>query len=131
MKLSTKTEYGLKALIHLAECGQGKPYSLKLIAQKEKLSFSFLEKIFQKLNKAGIVSSHRGVAGGYCLEKPLNEISVKNILDVLDGGVEVFGKMSDVQEGRSLHCKSHLMFSLVDRHIQDSLQKLNLADIIK
>lgn len=131
MKISTKSEYGIRALIHLAECGNGQPYSIQLIAKNEKLPYSFLEKIFQKLKNAGIVESVRGVSGGYKLNKPLDQINVKSIFDVLDDGVEIFGRLAKTNVGDGIHCKSHVLFTVVDKSIQDSLQRLSLADIIK
>ena len=129
MRLSTKTEYGIRALVHLAENLKECPYSITDISEKEGISFSFLEKIFADFKRAGIVTSQRGAQGGYILAKAIEDISIKEIVELLDGGAEPFKSLVDQDKSPKIHCKSHLMLSLVQNKISDALAGVSLADI--
>ena len=85
MKISTKGRYGLRALVDLAVHDNGEPIALASIAQRQKLSLNYLEQVFSVLRKAEIVKSLKGVHGGYCLAKKADDITVKEVLEVLEG----------------------------------------------
>ena len=85
MKLSTKGKYGLRAFIDLAVCGENRPVSLNSIAERQEISISYLEQLMAKLKKAGLVKSVRGVNGGYTVARPVDEISVGDVLRALEG----------------------------------------------
>ncbi len=80
MRLTTKGRYGVRAVINLASAYANRPISIKTIAKQEEISPEFLEQIFFKLKKAGVISSIRGPGGGFVLNKKPAEISVKEIL---------------------------------------------------
>ncbi len=130
MKLSCKTEYGIRALVHLAEHADGQPYRLQEIARHEGLSFSFLEKIFRDFKKAGIVTAQRGARGGYTLAKPLNEISMREIMEALEGSIQPFHALVAQSRAPKLHCKSHLVLSVAQHTIVDSLSAITLDDLV-
>mgnify|MGYP002730707548 CR=1 FL=1 len=88
MKLSTRAKYGLKALIDLGLYSEIEAVSLQSIAGRQNISVSYLEQLMALLKKAGLVKSVRGAAGGYFLGRPAEEISVGDILRVLEGGLE-------------------------------------------
>jgi Rrf2 family iron-sulfur cluster assembly transcriptional regulator len=83
MKITTKGRYGVRAVIYLASSYYNRPISIKTIAAQEKISPEFLEQIFFKLKKAGIINSVRGPGGGFVLSKKTSEISIKDILDAV------------------------------------------------
>ena len=89
MKLSTKGRYGLRAAVDLALFSKEGPISISTIAAREGLSESYLEQLFAKLKKAGLISSIRGINGGYQLAKPAGEISVGDVLRALEGEMVV------------------------------------------
>ena len=84
MKLSTKGRYGLRALIDLAQNSTEEPVSITSIAERQEISERYLEQLMSKLKKSGIVKSIRGAAGGYILARPMEEISVGDILRALE-----------------------------------------------
>ncbi|MDA9101206.1 Rrf2 family transcriptional regulator [Omnitrophica bacterium] len=91
MRFTTKTEYGLICLLYMARNKGGHPVTTKDIVKGEKFSLSFTEKILQKLRAAGIVRSLQGNQGGYELAKDPVEITLKDIIEILDGTTfEVF-----------------------------------------
>ncbi len=85
MKISTKGRYGLRALADLAAYSQGEPIALAMVAARQKISLNYLEQVFGQLRKAGLVRSIKGPSGGYLLAKPAKDITVKEILEVLEG----------------------------------------------
>jgi Rrf2 family iron-sulfur cluster assembly transcriptional regulator len=82
MKITTKGRYALRASLTLARIGKtGTPVSISAIAEQENISTVFLEQIFFKLRKEGIVASVRGPGGGVYFARPLDELTLKEILD--------------------------------------------------
>ncbi|MBI3251796.1 MAG: Rrf2 family transcriptional regulator [Candidatus Omnitrophica bacterium] len=93
MRFTTKTEYGLVCMIYLARHAEAEWVSIKEIAGKERYSVPFTEKILQSLRKAGLVASHQGNHGGYVLARKPSEITLKQIIEALEGGTfDVFCK---------------------------------------
>ena len=86
MKLSTRTRYGTRMILDLAQhFGQG-AIQLGEIAKRQKISLKYLEQIIRPLKKADYVRSFRGAKGGHVLKKPPEEITVAEIVAVLEGG---------------------------------------------
>ena len=85
MKISTKGRYGLRALVDMAANSGEEAVSLTLIAKRQNLSLNYLEQVFGILRKAGIVVSVKGAGGGYRLAKDAAGITVKEILEALEG----------------------------------------------
>ncbi|WKW50718.1 RrF2 family transcriptional regulator [Rhodomicrobium lacus] len=83
--LTAKGKYGLKAMVHLARLVPGDIAQVSEIAEANSIPKKFLDQIFAELRKGGLVYSKKGKAGGYALAKPAAEISVGNIVRVLDG----------------------------------------------
>jgi Rrf2 family protein len=87
MKLSTKGKYGVKALFELALHEGAGPMSLKTIAERQGLSEHYLEQLAAPLRKAGLIVSVRGAQGGYVLSRPASQITVGDIVRVLEGPI--------------------------------------------
>jgi len=85
MRFTTKTEYGLNCLVHLARQKAGDVVTVKDIADREGFSTTYIEKILQKLRSAGIVSSHAGKHGGFSLARRPEAISLREIVVALEG----------------------------------------------
>jgi len=83
MRLTTKGRYGVRAVVNLAAAANNEPISISQIAKKEQLSPEFLEQIFFRLKKSGLIRSIRGPKGGFVLNHKPSEISVKTILDAV------------------------------------------------
>ena len=85
MKLSRESEYGIQGLIHLAQQPAGTVMQLAAIADAQALPQSFLAKIFQKFTQYGLVRSFRGATRGYTLGRPADEITLKEVLEAVEG----------------------------------------------
>lgn len=89
MRITTKGRYALRALVNLARDTSGKPKSIKIIAEEENISPEFLEQIFFRLKKTGIIHSVRGPGGGFILNRKTSEISMRDIFLAVDEGLDL------------------------------------------
>ncbi len=96
MKLSTKIRYGVRALCDMVNNATGSPAQIKDISKRQSISARYIEQIFQKLKKAGLIKSVRGRAGGYLFTQKPEEISIGDIIRAIDGKdihlVDCYGK---------------------------------------
>lgn len=131
MKISRKSQYGLRAMVYLANTGKGF-CSLREMSEKEEISFSYLEKICSTLEKANLMKSRKGAQGGYSLARLPKEIRVGDILRALEGKmvlVECVGsKGSCYREGR---CESFYMWKKLQESIEKTIDSVTLQDLMK
>ena len=95
MKFSTRSTYGLRAMIVLAKHWQKGSISLANIAQKEKISPKYLERLFSRLKKAGLVKAEKGSGGGYKLTSHPSRVNVFDIINALEGKIYPFHCLTD------------------------------------
>jgi Rrf2 family protein len=88
MRLSTQSRYGVRAIFDIAYNSEGLETQVKDISRRQRISPRYLEQIFQKLKKAGIVGSKRGPSGGYFLNKKSEEITVGDIVRITEGRID-------------------------------------------
>ena len=131
MKISTKGRYGLRAMVDMAAQSDGAPVSLKTVAKRQNISLNYLEQVFGQLRKAGLVKSIKGSGGGYLLARPSSDISVKEILEVLEGPFSIAGE--DAATGSAdpvqLALKS-LVWDEIDRQVNEFLGARTLAQLV-
>lgn len=84
MLISTRSRYGLRALIQLALTEDEKPISLSVIAERERIPLRYLEQIFGRLRMTGLVKGRRGPGGGYLLSKPADDIHLVEVVQCLE-----------------------------------------------
>lgn len=124
MKLSIKGRYGVKALFELALHHGAGPMSLKQIAERQNLSEHYLEQLAAPLRKAGLVSSVRGAQGGYVLARAPEQITVGDILRVLEGPV---GFDTDESEGDGPGAR---VWEKVTRRLVDVIDAITLQELV-
>ncbi len=133
MRITTKGRYGLRAVINLAMTYNSRPISIGTIAEDEKVSSEFLEQIFFKLKKAGVIRSIRGPGGGFVLNRKMSEISVKDILEAVGetGGMIPCTVRRKVLCTRTEACPAHEIWTGLYDRIEDYLGSVTLKDIIE
>ena len=102
MRLSTKGRYAVMALVDLAKCSNGAPVSLADIADRQEISLSYLEQLFSKLRKGGLVNSVRGPGGGYLLARPAPDVRISDIILAVDEPI----RTTRCQPNSSVGCRS-------------------------
>ncbi len=132
MKISTRTEYGIRVLVTLARRGQAGPISLAGVAKAEKLPHAYLEQLVRDLRRAGLVTATRGQAGGYELARPAEAIRLSDAVRALEGPLlEMPCAGSDNLEAcdRPQPCSVHEVFQRVQGALDASLTTTTLADV--
>ncbi|NLG93675.1 MAG: Rrf2 family transcriptional regulator [Clostridiales bacterium] len=129
MKISTKGRYGLRAMIDLAVNSNGDCASLAGISERQDLSLNYLESIFSYLKRAGLVIGIAGAQGGYMLAKPADEITLYEIMTVLEGDMSVYDKFGPTTKIRSFLNKN--VWDVIDKNVNEVLTGTTLADVIK
>jgi Rrf2 family transcriptional regulator, iron-sulfur cluster assembly transcription factor len=131
MKLTTKGRYAVTAMLDLAlHHGQG-PINLADISSRQGISLSYLEQLFSRLRKQGLVSSSRGPGGGYSLGRPAEEISVSDVIRAVDEPVDAtrcHGKKNCHGEDR---CLTHDLWEELSQQITDFLSNISLASLVE
>jgi len=134
MKFSTKSTYGLKAIVNLARHSRKERVPLHVIASEENLSLGYLERIFSQLKVSKLVRADKGASGGYQLAKKPNRISAWEIINSLDGGQDLFyclEKSGKVYCSKNCKCAANHAILKVRQTLDDSLKKLKLSDLIE
>jgi Rrf2 family iron-sulfur cluster assembly transcriptional regulator len=134
MRVTTKGRYALRAVLTLAQCCEGKPVSIRELAEKEAISPEFLEQIFFKLKKTGMISSTRGPGGGFTLNRSPEEISLHDILDATGEGVEFSPCLASTNGStcpRESHCIAHGVWADASKHIRDYFEGITLKNILE
>ncbi|MFP4564283.1 MAG: RrF2 family transcriptional regulator [Spirochaetia bacterium] len=134
MRITTKGRYALRAVLTLAECCEGKPVSIRELAEKESISPEFLEQIFFKLKKTGMISSTRGPGGGFTLNRSPKDITLHDILDATGEGVEFSPCLVSTNGSscpRQSHCIAHGVWDDAAKHIRDYFENITLKNILE
>lgn len=131
MKMSTKSRYGIKAMLELALVYNVETMSVRSIAIKQNISELYLEQIFSALRKAQLITSVRGAKGGYSLSREPKSITIKNIIDVVEGPINI----SDcIEEGASCDnldkCATRVLWIKIRDAIDGIFSSVTLQDII-
>lgn len=133
MKITTKGRYAIRAILDLAYNERGEPIPISNMAVRQEISQPYLEHLFGKLRKAGLVKSIRGPGGGYLLAKPMDKISVREVFMAvgesvtpvecvaIDGGPGACNKVDQ--------CISLLLWRKLAKSIVETLDAITLADL--
>ena len=132
MRLTTRGRYAVTALLDLALQEQKHELAVSLsdIAKRQEISISYLEQLFAKLRKKGLVVSTRGASGGYHIAKPINEISIMSIISAVDESVDARaceGK-GNCQDGAM--CLTHDLWNGLSEQIENYLSTVTLDTLI-
>jgi len=132
MKVSSRTRYGMRLMLALAlNYGKG-PSLLRDIANKEKISEKYLSQIIIPLKAQGLVNSFRGAKGGYVLSRLPSEITLREIVETLEGGLKLvdFGKDSLIHDQLSILVTSSIWQKIND-DIFNTLENKTLKELVK
>ena len=121
MKLSTKGRYGVKAMVELAINYGGAPLNI---------SEYYLEQLFSPLRKAKLITSIRGAQGGYVLSREPKDITVAEIMYVLEGPIEIAECIDGVSCDNLDCCATRLLWAKIKNSIDDVMKSVTLQDIV-
>jgi Rrf2 family transcriptional regulator, iron-sulfur cluster assembly transcription factor len=134
MRITTKGRYALRAVLSLAQSSaEGKPVSIKSISEREDISAEFLEQIFFKLRKANVIRSVRGPGGGFYFARPLDEITLMDIIEASGEGMGISpcacGKKEPCE--RKKDCAAFDIWRAMDGHMRDFAQGQTIATMMR
>ncbi|SIO16115.1 transcriptional regulator, BadM/Rrf2 family [Rhodovulum sp. ES.010] len=132
MKLSTKGRYAMVALVDLALATEGELVSLSEISARQDISLPYLEQLFVKLRRAGLVESVRGPGGGYRLARPAAEIRVVDVLAAVDETVSAMHKGAGASGGLSgsrAQSLTNRLWEGLSAHVYVFLHQTRLSDV--
>jgi Rrf2 family iron-sulfur cluster assembly transcriptional regulator len=130
MRLTTKGRFAVTAMIDLGLRQQAGPVALAGIAEREKISLSYLEQLFGKLRRNHLVTSVRGPGGGYCLARPMKRISVADIIQAVDEPLDATqcGGRGDCQDHQP--CMTHDLWITLNKKMFDYLRAVTLEELV-
>jgi Rrf2 family cysteine metabolism transcriptional repressor len=131
MKISTKIRYGARAMLELAyHYGEG-PIELKEIAKKENISLKYLEQVINPLRGAGLVKAVRGSKGGYSLAKPPSEICLYDVVETLEGPLNLLECLRDSKVCQKVpSCVTRDIWQEVSEAISKIFYSVTLEDMV-
>ncbi len=130
MRLTTKGRFAVTAMIDLALRQHAGPVTLAGIAERQNISLSYLEQLFGKLRRHHLVSSVRGPGGGYCLAKPLDAVSVADIIQAVDEALDATrcGGKGNCEDDKP--CMTHTLWTSLNQRMLDYLGAVKLAELV-
>ena len=134
MRLSTRGRYAVMAMVDLACEGRERPVTLADIATRQDISLSYLEQLFAKLRRGGIVCSIRGPGGGYRLANPMDQIRISDIILAVDEPIRTTRCQTGSPKGCNKdqsRCKTHDLWEELGRQIHVYLSSVTLADVVQ
>jgi len=133
VKLSTKGRYAVMAMVDLARQSTGRPIALAEIAQRQEISLSYLEQLFAKLRRAGLVGSVRGPGGGYTLARPAEETRISDIILAVDEPIRATrchpSSAAGCKSDKS-RCLTHDLWEELGNQIHLYLSSVSLEDVV-
>jgi Rrf2 family iron-sulfur cluster assembly transcriptional regulator len=130
MRLTTKGRFAVTAMLDLALRQENGPVTLSGVAERQRISLSYLEQLFGKLRRHELVASVRGPGGGYCLARDARSISVAQIISAVDEPLDATqcgGKENCHDEHR---CMTHDLWSSLSQRMYEYLDSVNLHDLM-
>ena len=129
MWVSTRAQYGLRALVEIALSNE--PTSLKRVSERQNISQHYLEQIIAVLRRAGIVESTRGAYGGYRITRPLEQVTALEVVELMEGSLAPVACIEDTEACEHTgHCSTETLWNRVDSAVREVLKGTTLAHLV-
>lgn len=141
MHFSTRGRYAVMAMLDLAELSKtaDRPVTLAQIAERQRISLSYLEQLFAKLRKSGVVESVRGPGGGYSIARPLDQVWMSEIVNAVDEDTDLtrcktMYKLQSPAPGKGCvaggKCNAHDLWGALSNHVDVFLSRISLRMVL-
>lgn len=132
MQFTRGVEYGIEGILYLARHGRGEPALVREVSRATSIPETFLSKIFQRLATKGLVRSRRGFRGGFRLARPAKRITLREIVEALQGPIELHRCLDHLRaRGRQQRCHLRRVFRKVQNKVASILENTTLEDILQ
>lgn len=132
MQFNQATDYAFRVIIHLADFPEGEIVKSQNIAEVQNIPAGFLQKIMRSLTQGGIVKSYRGIDGGFSLAKPAEQISLLDVITIMEGPVDLqrcLKENSACSRGAAPQCGVHAALSVIQQDFTQALGNVNFASL--
>ena len=131
MRLTTKGRFAVTAMIDVTMYGTRGPVTLAAVSERQKISLSYLEQLFGKLRRHGLVESVRGPGGGYNLARSAENVSVADVILAVDEPIDATqcGGLENCHDDR--RCMTHELWAALNAHIMEFLRSVSLAELVR
>lgn len=132
MQFNQATDYAFRVILHLASLPSGEIGKSQMIAEEQNIPVGFLQKIMRTLTQGGIVKSYRGIDGGFALAKPAEEISLLDVITVMEGSVDLqrcLKETSACSKGCAPQCSVHKALATIQHDFTQALGKVNFSSL--
>jgi Rrf2 family protein len=126
MRLSLQVQYAVCGIFDLAYNGEGDPVQIRVICERQLIPARYLEQIFQRLRRAQLVSSKRGPGGGYTLARPPAQITLRAVVEAVEGSLDEALRMSEPEEGGEGSFRPDFLWPQLARRFGDALEGVTL-----
>jgi len=130
MRLTTKGRFAVTAMLDLALSEVDRPVTLAGISERQEISLSYLEQLFSRLRRNGLVKSVRGPGGGYRIARKLDEISISDIITAVDEQIDATQCGGDENCHGNRPCMTHELWSSLNVKILEYLSGVSLAELV-
>lgn len=131
LRLSTKGQYGVRAMYEIAKGYPDQPVTIKEISERQNVSAQYLEQILNKLRKANLIRSIKGPGGGYVLSRDPEDISIASILNELEGPIALTSCLEPEKSCIMIdRCVVHLLWKALGEQIEGFLKTITLKNLI-
>ncbi|CDF98467.1 MULTISPECIES: Fe-S cluster assembly transcriptional regulator IscR [Avibacterium] len=131
MKLTSKGRYAVTAILDIALNAENGPVSLADISERQHISLSYLEQLFAKLRRHGLVKSVRGPGGGYQLGQPSSQISIAMIIAAVNENITVTRCLGQADCKGGKECLTHSLWEELSNRIEDFLNEITIAELVE
>jgi len=134
MRITQEGDYAFRVVLYLSKMGLDKRIEAKTIADAERIPLRFLLKLLRKLGMAGIVKSYRGVGGGYALAREPGQITLKEVLEAIEGPIYINRCLYDPEfcnMKRAGYCKVHQALEKIQLGLVQDLESISFQDLMK
>lgn len=132
MRFSTSIEYAIHGLIYLANSPKGTSVMITNVARATKVPEAYLRKVFQQLTRGGILLSKRGMNGGFYLDRDPREITLKDIVEAIDGSLPIYSCLRTTRRcGLATPCPVHEAFEQARLRMAEVLEATSVKDLLE
>jgi Rrf2 family iron-sulfur cluster assembly transcriptional regulator len=131
LQLTRGGEYAVRAMMYLGRYPVGHVSSLRDVCREQDVPESFLAKIFQSLTRAGLVASYRGAHGGFSLARPADEITIRDVVEAIDGPIALNACVLWPEEcHRSGDCPMHRVWEQAQERMMSVLDDVTIGELV-
>ena len=131
MRFSLQVQYAICGSFDLAYNGGGEPVQIRVISERQAIPARYLEQIFQRLRRAGLIRSKRGPGGGYTLARASSEISLRQIVEALEGPLFEGLEMAPPDDAAQAEFRPTFVWSAVAERLGDALSEISLDSLCR